>query len=105
MVLRGNQFTMGWKKTRPKLAYKMLPQAGLWFTTGWYEFAMIPVVYEVVRYMLAGPLDCGHLDAPDWLLGGIYPWLRPVGNWRHSSFIRLANKKAGGALSFNDLIR
>ena len=85
---------MGWRKGWPRLSYKMIPHAGLRFVTGAYELATLPLIYEVVRQMVAGSLDCGHLDAPDWSMGEIYSRLRPSGNWNQSPL--LPTKHTGG---------
>ena len=52
IVHQVDQLAMGWKKVRPRLSYKMVSLAVLWFMTGAYEFAAIPFIYEPIRRMV-----------------------------------------------------
>ena len=82
--------TEGWRRTIPRLSYKMLTEAGDWFLTGMYEFAQMPFIYEVVRRMLTNSLEDSHLPAPDWLLEEWFFWFCPNIKWRnsHQSFYK-----------------
>ena len=62
MARHSPNLTMGWGKEGPRLSYKVAPQSGIWSINGAYEFAMLPVVYEIARCMVAGSLSFDILD-------------------------------------------
>ena len=108
LVSQAYRLTDGWRREQPRLSYKMITQAGLWFATGMYEFAQLPFVYEIVRQMLNGSLSDAHLPAPDWLLEEWFYWFCPNITWRNSyqSFYKHSVHHLGskdGVVTFNDV--
>ena len=103
LVIQARNLTLGWRRVIPFLSYKMVMDAGFYLSTGWYDFASQPFVYEIVRRMLERTLPWSHLAAPWWLLEEIHLWLRPVGNWKQFAVDNLPRKDILLTPSFDHL--